>query len=122
VSAGQPASDWARPLVHWAVEARDPGALAEFYAALFNWEIGDGPVRAISAGVGGPEGGPAGHLIGAGESRVVLFFQVRELRASLERARELGGSVVAEPFDVPGGPTLARILDPEGNAVMLVQQ
>jgi hypothetical protein len=29
---------------------------------------------------------------------------------------------VAEPFDVPGGPTLAGITDPEGNPVMLVQQ
>jgi len=48
--------------------------------------------------------------------------QVRDLRASLDEARRLGGSVVAEPFDVPDGPTLAAITDPEGNPVMLVQQ
>ena len=28
----------------------------------------------------------------------------------------------AEPFDIPDGPTLAAITDPEGNPVMLVQQ
>ena len=60
-------SDWARPVVHWEIEARD-------------------------------------------------------LRASLARAVELGGAVVAEPFDVPNGPTLAAITDPEGNPVTLVQQ
>jgi len=29
---------------------------------------------------------------------------------------------VFEPFDVPGGPSLAGIKDPEGNPLMLVQQ
>ena len=47
--------------------------------------------------------------------------QVADLRASLDRSVLLGASVVAEPFDVPGGPTLAGITDPEGNPVMLVQ-
>lgn len=34
---------------------------------------------------------------------------------------DLGPSVLVEPFDMPGGPTLAGIRDPEGNPVMLVQ-
>ena len=36
--------------------------------------------------------------------------------------QEHGGTVLSEPFDVPGGPTLAAITDPEGNPLMLVQQ
>jgi predicted enzyme related to lactoylglutathione lyase len=48
--------------------------------------------------------------------------QVRDLRASLVRAQELGGAVVTEPFDVPNGPTMAAINDPEGNPLVLVQQ
>lgn len=115
------AQDWARPLVHWEIVARDPQAQAAFYRELFNWEIGDGPIAQIPPGIGGPEPGPAGH-IRQGEPAVVLYVQVRELRASLERARELGGTVTIEPFDVPGGPTLAGVEDPEGNALMLVQQ
>jgi predicted enzyme related to lactoylglutathione lyase len=31
-------------------------------------------------------------------------------------------SIVAEPFDIPDGPTLAAIDDPEGNPLVLVQQ
>ena len=114
--------DWARPVVHWEIEARDPDAQRAFYAALFNWDIGDGPIMNIGAGLGGPEPGPAGHLRQSDRSGVNLYVQVRDLRTSLDRATELGGTVVAEPFDIPGGPTLAGITDPEGNPVTLVQQ
>jgi predicted enzyme related to lactoylglutathione lyase len=114
--------DWARPVVHWEIEARDPERQRTFYAALFNWEIGDGPIMQIEAGVGGPEPGPAGHLRGSDRSGVTLYVQVRDLRASLTKAGDLGATILSEPFDVPGGPTLAAITDPEGNPVMLVQQ
>jgi predicted enzyme related to lactoylglutathione lyase len=114
--------DWARPVVHWEIEAQDPERQRAFYAELFNWEVGDAPIMQIAAGVGGPEPGPAGHIRASDRSGVTLYVQVRDLRASLTRACELGGSVVMEPFDVPGGPTLAGITDPEGNPVTLVQQ
>jgi predicted enzyme related to lactoylglutathione lyase len=116
-------SDWARPVVHWEIEARDAGAQREFYAGLFNWNIADDDfIKPIAAGFGGPEPGPAGHLRQSDTSRVTLYVQVRDLRKALTRAAELGGAVIAEPFDVPGGPTLAAITDPEGNPVTLVQQ
>jgi predicted enzyme related to lactoylglutathione lyase len=114
--------DWARPVVHWQIEARDPEGQRAFYAALFNWNIGTGPIMEIPPGIGGPEPGPAGHLLQGERSGVTLYIQVRDLRESLSRAAELGGTVVAEPFDLPGTPTLAAINDPEGNPVMLVQQ
>jgi predicted enzyme related to lactoylglutathione lyase len=119
--------DWPRPVVHWEIEAREPAVLRGFYAELFNWRIegDDGAFfLRIPAGIGGPEPGPAGHIrqSTSGRSGVNLYVQVRDLRASLERAVELGGTVVFEPFDVPDGPTVAGITDPEGNALMLVQQ
>jgi hypothetical protein len=114
--------DWARPVVHWEIEARDPDRMRAFYGALFNWQIGDGPIMPIESGIGGPEPGPAGHIRQGERSGVTLYVQVRELAASLAKASDLGATVVIEPFDVPGGPTLAAITDPEGNPVMLVQQ
>jgi predicted enzyme related to lactoylglutathione lyase len=116
------AEDWARPLVHWEIEAVDPGKQRAFYAALFGWTIGDGPIMQIAPGLGGPEPGPAGHIRQSDHSRVTLYVQVRDIRASLERVSALGGAAVTEPFDVPGGPTLAAVTDPEGNPLMLVQQ
>ena len=114
--------DWARPVVHFAIEARDPERLRGFYRDLFNWEIGDGPIMSIDPGLGGPEPGPSGHIRQSDQSRVGLFVQVRDIRASLDRAAELGGKVLGDPFDVPAGPTIAPIEDPEGNPITLVQQ
>ncbi len=114
--------DWARPVVHWEIVARDPERQAAFYRSLCHWEIGDGPFMAIPAGLGGPEPGPAGHMRQGDRSGVSLYVQVRDLRASLDLAVELGGRIVAEPFDIPGGPTLAAIDDPEGVPLVLVQQ
>jgi uncharacterized protein len=114
--------DWARPVVHWEIVARDPEAQADFYRRLCTWEIGDGPIMDIPAGLGGPEPGPAGHIRQGDFPGVTLFVQVRDLGASLALVVELGGKVVADPFDVPGGPTLAFIEDPEGLPVALVQQ
>jgi predicted enzyme related to lactoylglutathione lyase len=113
--------DWARPVVHWEIEAKDPDLLRAFYADLFNWKIGDGFIMDIEPGIGGPEPGPGGHIRQSDRSGVNLYVQVADLRAALDKSQRLGASVVAEPFDVPGGPTLAGITDPEGNPLMLVQ-
>jgi uncharacterized protein len=116
------AADWARPVVHWEIVTRDPLRQAAFYRELFNWQVGEGPVMQIPAGLGGPEPGPGGHIRRGDQPAVVLYVQVRDLHASLARAQELGAGLVGEPFDVPGGPTLAAVQDPEGNPLMLVQQ
>ena len=114
-------SDWARPVVHWEIVARDPVAQARFYRDLFTWDIGDGPIMEVQPGIGGPEPGPAGHIREGDASGVVLYVQVRELRATLDRAVRIGARITAEPFDLPNGPTIAFISDPEGNALGLVQ-
>ena len=114
--------DWARPVVHWEIEARDPDGLREFYRALFHWDIGDGPIMQIGPGIGGPEAGVGGHIRGSDKSRVNLYVQVRDVSDAAARAQALGGRLTIEPFDIPGGATLAGIADPEGNPVMLVQQ
>jgi uncharacterized protein len=114
--------DWARPVVHWEIVARDSDRQAAFYRELFNWQIGHDPIMQIPAGLGGPEPGPAGHIRRGDHPGVALYVQVRDLRTSLTQAERLGGVIVIEPFDVPGGPTLAAIEDPEGNPLMLVQQ
>jgi uncharacterized protein len=116
--------DWARPIVHWEIESPDPERLRAFYAELFNWKTwGDGPIIDIAAGIGGPEPGPNGHIRKSDRTGVNLFVQVRDLREALDKTPSLGGTVLAEPFrPSETGPHLAAIADPDGNAVMLVQQ
>jgi predicted enzyme related to lactoylglutathione lyase len=114
--------DWARPVVHWEIGAQDPERLRAFYGELFNWAIGDGPIMDIPPGIGGPEGGPGGHIRASKRGGVSLYIQVRDLAGSLAKAVALGGTVVIERLQVPDGATLAAIEDPEGNPVVLVQQ
>jgi hypothetical protein len=114
--------DWARPVVAWDIRATDPDLIRSFYSELFNWEIGDGPIMKVATGIGGPEPGPGGYILKTEQSGVSLYVQVLDLRASLDKAVALGGAVTLEPLDVPGGPTIAGIIDPEGNPVVLVQQ
>jgi predicted enzyme related to lactoylglutathione lyase len=114
--------DWPRPVVHWEIVALDPRGQVAFYNGMFNWDIGDGPIAQIPPGLGGPEPGPGGHIRAGEKPMVILYVQVRDLRSSLEKTETLGGNVVSQPFDVPNGPTLAAISDPEGNPIVLVQQ
>lgn len=118
--------DWARPVVHWDLLARDPQALRRFYETLFHWDVEDGGfLLSIAPGLGGPEPGPAGHIMAAAPDAPTgfgLFIQVRSIAETLARVPDLGGTVAGQPFDVPNGPTICPILDPEGNRVTLVQQ
>lgn len=118
----EPPSDWARPIVHWEIEARDPERQRAFYRDVFNWNIGDGPIMNVEAGIGGPEPGPAGHIRAGSMSRVTLYIQVADLADTMRRVEVHGGLVTGESFDIPDGPTLAFIEDPELNPIVLVQQ
>ncbi len=115
-------NDWARPVVHFEIEALDPDVLIPFYREMFNWEIGDGFIRNFHAGLGGPEPGPAGHFRQGSRSGVTLFIQVRNLEESLERCSQLGGAATLARLQIPDGPAIAGITDPEGNPITLVQQ
>jgi predicted enzyme related to lactoylglutathione lyase len=109
-------------VVHWSIVAIDPERQRSFYAALFKWVIGDGPIMSIEAGIGAPIQGPAGHIQAGSSPGVSLYVQVANLRATIDTAIDLGAKETMPPFDLENGQTLAAIEDPEGNFIMLVQQ
>lgn len=111
-----------RPVVAFQIVGKNPAALREFYEQIFGWEMATGPmgVITIAGGIGGPP--EVGGTIFPGEPRVVIYVQVLSLVDTLAKAVELGGRRVMEPFDVPNGPTIAQMADPEGNVIGLVKQ
>jgi len=114
-----------RPVVHFEIRGKDPKRLVEFYRELFGWNIeGDNPmgILQIAPGIGGPVEGVGGHIRAADVPGVSIFVQVLDLNETLRKAEEMGGRAVLQPFDVPGGPTIAQMADPEGNLVGLIKQ
>ena len=116
-------ADWARPVVIFEIRGEHREKLQDFDRALFNWKIEDSnPLFGqIESGIGGPEPGPVGILV-PGAPGVTIYVQVLDLRASCDKATTLGGSIILEPTAVGEALTIARIADPEGTQIGLVQQ
>ena len=114
--------DWTRPLVYFSIQAVDPQKQRVFYSEMFNWDIPDASFMPIPAGIGSPANGISGHISQGPDPRFTLYFQVRDLHASLAKAVQLGATQVSKPFQIPNGALIVGITDPEGNAITLVQQ
>ena len=111
------------PIVHFEIAGRDGESLESFYTELLGWNIerqdmGGSPYGRVETGgdlTGGirhePEGKP----------EVVLYVEVEDLSAAVERAGELGAEVRIPPMETPAV-TFALIGDPEGNPIGLVQK
>ena len=111
------------PVVHFDIMGGEGDELQRFYAELFAWKIdSNNPMNygvvdtSSSEGIRGGVG--AGHN---GKPRVTVYAKVDDLRATLDRVERLGGTVVLQPSQVPGGPTLAMFADPAGNVTGLMQ-
>ena len=114
-----------RPIVHFEIRGRDPKRLREFYQALFGWKMTVNEAMnytLIEHGIGGPPEGVGGGIAQADAPAVMVYVQVLDPLETLAKAEAMGGRRVMEPFDVPGGPTVAQMADPEGNLVGLVKQ
>ena len=108
----------------------DPAGAKAFYGSLFGWQAAD-----IPTGDGGTytllllDGDVVAGLHAQGdEERAqgspphwIHYVGVADADATAARARELGGSVYGEPFDVDDHGRLAIILDPLGGEVVAWQ-
>jgi uncharacterized protein len=98
----------------------DPAKARQFYSALFDWEFDTFDAGGMDyemirvndqlhGGFGSPPGNPPPHWMGS-----VLVTDVDE---ALERAKNNGGTILAEPMDIPNVGRLAVIADPQGAVV-----
>ena len=102
-----------------------PGA-KKFYTALFGWEVEDhemGPDMVYTMLNVNGQTAAAMYQDNSGKAppHWGAYISVDNVDASSARAKELGGTVVAEPFDVSVHGRMAVIQDPTGAAVCLWQ-
>ena len=104
------------------LNTRDVTAAEEFYGPVFGWTFetedvgGAGRYTTINLG-----GSPVAGILNQRERGVPeevpaywgVYFAVADTDATIERAKQLGGSVMVEPIDIPVG-RFAILNDPHG--------
>lgn len=112
------------------ITTRDLGAALGFYRDLLGAKLSyEFPGPDGEPGYVGLELGP-GHLgIGNDPSattepsdRFSLWVYTDDCRAAVEHLRNAGVTIVEEATDQPWGERVARVLDPDGNLVLLGQR
>ena len=104
------------------LQTRDPRTTAAFYAELFGWEMepqeDDGKLAyVIIRNAGRSNGGimPMSEQHGDAPSYWLAYFTVTSADDAVEKARELGGTVLAGPMELGAG-RIAVLTDPQGAA------
>jgi uncharacterized protein len=108
----------------WIDLATDDAAGAKaFYGGLLGWEFDDLPTTAQGTYSTCRLKGRAvaGLYDGAERPAWGSYIGVDDLDRATARARELGATVLVEPFDTPGGGRVATVRDPAGAVVSLSQ-
>ena len=107
------------PVVHFEIGCRDKAKTERFLSQLFGWTMQPaGPATLVDTG--GP-GGIAGHLTSLGHEPhhyVTFYVQVEDLQASIDKAQQLGGTLIVPPVEIPTG-RFAWIADLDGNTIGL---
>ena len=105
----------ANPIVFFDIAGEDDAALCEFYATVFDWNIGESgefSVRVES---------PIDATIRKDPAEKRLYIGVPDVAECLVRIEHAGGSVDASRFEVPGVVVLGLFRDPAGNPMGLVE-
>ena len=113
------------PVVWFEVMGDDSARLQSFYRGLFGWKIdASNPMKygMVEAASGRGIPGGVGQLDGNHHHPKVTFYvSTNAIDASLKKAAELGARVLMPRTVLPGGTVLGMFVDPEGNAIGLVE-
>jgi predicted enzyme related to lactoylglutathione lyase len=108
-------------VVHWEVQARDPGAQMRFFGDLFGWNVdANNPENygMVTAAGPGSIGGGIGATMDA--PRATFYVQVPSIADTLDKAATMGGQTLMPRTDI-GMIVMAQFRDPEGNVIGLVE-
>ena len=108
-------------VVHWEVQARDPGAQMRFFGDLFGWNVdANNPQNYGMVTPAGP--GSIGGGIGAtmDAPRATFYVQVPSIADTLDKAATMGTQTLMPRTDI-GMIIMAQFRDPEGNVIGLVE-
>ncbi|MBM3152905.1 MAG: VOC family protein [Chloroflexi bacterium] len=110
-----------RNIVHIEIPTADAARSADFYKALFGWQIvtDEKMNYTMWEPAQGPGGGfsPLGEGVEAGD--VMIYVDSADIEADLEQAEALGGKAVRPKTEIPGIGWFGMFTDPTGNTIAL---
>lgn len=114
-------------IVHFDVPAEDIERAKKFYASLFDFKyqmVPEFQYNLITTtnldGIPGVGGGLGKRM--AAEQRMMNYFGVKSIDASIQQVTKLGGKLTGPKMPVPGMGWLANCVDTEGNAFGLWEE
>jgi uncharacterized protein len=93
------------PVVHAEIRSENPDATRQFFADLFGWKVAsEGAFPGYTFIDTGTEGGPYVAISPrqSAEDEVLFFVGVDDVAATLQKAEELGGTIIQPAQHVPG--------------------
>lgn len=105
------------PIVHFEINGKNSKKTVKFYKSLLGWKPKS--MQGMDYHMLGAQGGKGigGGLSTAGKGKkphITIYAEVANLEKTLKKAVKLGGKVTQKPIQVPNGPRLAMISDPDG--------
>ena len=116
----------ANPFVHVELHTGDPKRAKEFYGKLFDWKLEDTPMPGggtytmINVGNGTGGGMMTSPMPGV-PPHWLAYVGVEDVRASTQKAQQLGAKVVQDVMDVGEYGTMSVITDPTGATLAMWQ-
>jgi len=116
----------ANPFVHVELHTGDIARAKEFYGKLFDWKLQDVPMPGggsytmIQVGEG-TGGGMTVHQAPGAPPHWLTYVGVTDVRASTQKARELGAKIVTDVMEVGDFGTMSIITDPTGATLAMWQ-
>jgi len=105
----------------------DVDGARRFYGAVFGWSFREAPeinytfAEQDGAAIAGLQPLLDEALAAGAPPHWSMYVHVEDADATAARAAELGGTVVAEPFPIPGAGRMGVLADPQGGVVLLWQ-
>ena len=112
--------------VHVELSTTDVAKAKQFYGQLFDWKLEDVPMGEgmtyTMIGVGqGTAGGIMQQPVPGAPSAWLAYVGVDDIRASTDKAKALGATVVQDVIEVMNYGSMSVLIDPTGAAIALWQ-
>ena len=111
------------PIVHWELNTKDAKKTQEFLASLFGWHVdANNPMNYGMIDTHTEKGADGGiHDSDEAPKGTMVYVEVDDLQAYLDKAESLGGKTVMPIVVIPNMVTMAQFSDPQGNVFGLVK-